>query len=1060
MMQPHLAVSGAARQRFAREGRAAAAVIDDCVLPIHAVSQWQDVPYLVMQYSAGMNLQKRLEVEGPLKLSEILRIAMQTARGLAAAHGQGLVHRDVKPSNILLDGSVERALLTDFGLARAVDDASVTRTGLIAGTPQYMSPEQVRGESVDARSDLFSLGATMYAMCTGRSPFRGESTYSVLHRLTHNEPRSIQEINPEIPAWLCGIISKLLSKMPSDRFDSAQQVAELLESCLAHVQEPTTTPLPAPAVELAKGLGSARARSKPIESRGGFHYPPIGKLIAAAAFAFFFVAGAIILLETNNGTIRIESNSEVDIPITIRQGDHVVQHLTVSQQGVTSRLKVGEYVIEVEGDDTRFAIKGNEVEVTRGKTWIATISEVPLGDQAMVHPSTELGSTHDENSQSAPRLSGDRILEDKGTLTIETEGVEVPIRIAQGAVVENLSITRNETTTRNLAGSYNVEFDGSATSRKMASPAMEMQNRLQGTWEVLLFDTGDGQGHGRQTYQVTIRENVLHLQTVVNGKAIGGAPYKLVWPDSNIADEVDCVWEPNNDPQPLPSRIACDGTTLQIAMRTGSVDDRFERPAVIASGEGILYLDCKRAGPPIGQAGAEELPFGVSPIIGQWKTTLYLAGGETEIANGRLLDPDRELAALEETIPREELLAGPWVLEVSTDGSLVLQHATARLPLMSLDIGSIGTDTFDIHLPKHVLESPLAKFSPGLEQLQLRARFQINGNSLKLSISEIDDADATLPLSPTADMYFECERLAAATEVKESSTEAEPVRRLTQPQVATPTDSAPEVAPPEWSDFLKRLPEVGTVLVMFGNDSDISKQMEPVARSVAEAASIKLIELPQFEWRRITAPPATHFVLMKDRQLVGTRTGLLTEKRLAESTRRQTQVELVHQDFAYDGRVLRQLHKEDKSGAIGPLDGHFVTWAGPMQVVGRYILPTSNATASLPKLLVTPEFGESDDAPDRYYVLVSTVQSENFPARMTVWVDPVRGFLPVRIQFENLLNNTLDRLFEVETAEEVSPGIWFPTRGSSTFYHVAAEVLPKGITREMIEAMSASEVER
>ena len=119
-------------------------MIDDNVMPIYSVAEWQGVPYLVTQYSRGTTLQKRIQDQGPLELKEILRIGMQTARGLAAAHAQGFVHRDVKPSNILLDGTVERALLTDFGLARAVDDASITRTGIIAGTPQYMSPEQAR----------------------------------------------------------------------------------------------------------------------------------------------------------------------------------------------------------------------------------------------------------------------------------------------------------------------------------------------------------------------------------------------------------------------------------------------------------------------------------------------------------------------------------------------------------------------------------------------------------------------------------------------------------------------------------------------------------------------------------------------------------------------------------------------------------------------------------------------------------------------------------------------------------------------------------------------------
>ncbi len=156
------------------------------------------VGYLVTQYSSGMSLQKRIQDQGPLELKEILRISLQTARGLAAAHDQGLVHRDVKPSNILLDGTVERALLTDFGLARAVDDASITRSGTITGTPQFMAPEQARAETVDQRSDLFSLGAVMYAMCTGRPPFRADSSLGVMRLITDKMPQPIQAVLPRL----------------------------------------------------------------------------------------------------------------------------------------------------------------------------------------------------------------------------------------------------------------------------------------------------------------------------------------------------------------------------------------------------------------------------------------------------------------------------------------------------------------------------------------------------------------------------------------------------------------------------------------------------------------------------------------------------------------------------------------------------------------------------------------------------------------------------------------------------------------------------------------------
>ncbi|MFO1064978.1 MAG: serine/threonine-protein kinase [Pirellulales bacterium] len=244
LLAPYLAGNGSARTRFAREARAAAAVVDDHVVPIHNVETNGDHPFLVMKFIGGGSLQQRIDREGPLELCEVLRIGMHAAKGLAAAHAQGLIHRDVKPSNILLDEGVDRALLTDFGLARASDDADLTRSGFHPGTPHYMSPEQVRGEAIDARSDLFGLGCVMYAMCTGHPPFRSETSYAVLRRITDDAPRPIRETNPNVPAWLQQIVMKLLAKSREDRYRSALEVSTLIESCLAHVQHPTTAELP------------------------------------------------------------------------------------------------------------------------------------------------------------------------------------------------------------------------------------------------------------------------------------------------------------------------------------------------------------------------------------------------------------------------------------------------------------------------------------------------------------------------------------------------------------------------------------------------------------------------------------------------------------------------------------------------------------------------------------------------------------------------------------------------------------------------------------------------
>jgi eukaryotic-like serine/threonine-protein kinase len=252
VLAPHLAASGAARQRFAREAQAAAAILHPNVMPIFTVHSTGKLPFLVMPYVDCESLEERIMRTGPLPLADTLRIGTQTARGLAAAHAQGLVHRDVKPANILLEKGVERVMLTDFGLARAVDDASLTRTGLIAGTPQFMSPEQAQGEPIDARSDLFSLGSVLYMMATGRRPFRAETTLGILRRIVETEPRPICDVNREIPPWFAAIVEKLHAKSPEARFASADELAQLLEGCLAHVQQPAAAPLPAAAAAFAK----------------------------------------------------------------------------------------------------------------------------------------------------------------------------------------------------------------------------------------------------------------------------------------------------------------------------------------------------------------------------------------------------------------------------------------------------------------------------------------------------------------------------------------------------------------------------------------------------------------------------------------------------------------------------------------------------------------------------------------------------------------------------------------------------------------------------------------
>src|SRR5262249_3776222 len=255
----------------------------DNVIAIHAVEDQGPVPYLVMQFLHGCPLQQKLDRAGPLPVADILRLGIGIADGLAAAHRHGLVHRDVKPANILLENGVQRVKLTDFGLARAVDDASVTRSGVIAGTPASMSPEQAAGGGVAPGSDVFGLGSVLYALCTGRPPFRAGTSMAVLRRVCEDTPRPIREINPDIPEWLATVVAKLQAKDPGQRFATAAEVAGLLSRRLTQSQTGAdVTSLVAPAVK-PSGL-----RPKPSRFLRGGRLSVAGVVLVGLFLAAWF----------------------------------------------------------------------------------------------------------------------------------------------------------------------------------------------------------------------------------------------------------------------------------------------------------------------------------------------------------------------------------------------------------------------------------------------------------------------------------------------------------------------------------------------------------------------------------------------------------------------------------------------------------------------------------------------------------------------------------------------------------------------------------------------------
>jgi WD40 repeat protein len=368
VMAPPLAVSAGARRRFLREARAAAAVRNEHVIDIHAVEEADGLPYLVMEYVAGVSLQERLDRTGPLELPEILRIGAQVAAGLAAAHAQGLIHRDVKPANILLENGVERVKLTDFGLARAADDASLTQSGVVAGTPQYMAPEQARGEAVDHRADLFSLGCVLYALCTGRPPFRAEGAMAVLKRVCEEAPRPVREINPEVPDWLAEIISRLHAKDPAERFASAAEVGGLLSKHLAHLQQPALVTLPESMAPVPRLTSGHRHRRRWVAAAAVLLLLLGGGLGLTEATGVTRVAATVLRIFTPDGTLVVEVE-DPNVKVSV-EGDGGLLINGAGPQEV--RLRPGSYRLRADKDGQ--PLTDEVIRITRGGTRVVTVS--------------------------------------------------------------------------------------------------------------------------------------------------------------------------------------------------------------------------------------------------------------------------------------------------------------------------------------------------------------------------------------------------------------------------------------------------------------------------------------------------------------------------------------------------------------------------------------------------------------------------------------------------------------------------------------------------------------
>ena len=216
-----------ARQRFLREGRSAAAISHPNVLAIYGVGEHEGSPYLVMQHFKGKPLSA---FPRPFPLLEALRIGREIASGLAAAHAEGLVHRDIKPQNIILDGPNKVAKIIDFGLARAAERSSstVTASGVLVGTPAYMSPERLGDAPLNASSDLFGLGVLLYELISGQLPYVGESAFSMMASIARGDPKPLSDVAPDAPSEVCDFVMRLMAHRAEDRPKDARTVESMI----------------------------------------------------------------------------------------------------------------------------------------------------------------------------------------------------------------------------------------------------------------------------------------------------------------------------------------------------------------------------------------------------------------------------------------------------------------------------------------------------------------------------------------------------------------------------------------------------------------------------------------------------------------------------------------------------------------------------------------------------------------------------------------------------------------------------------------------------------------